>query len=988
MNIHEITRRRSLLFFGLVAAHLPLLVSYYRQLLRLEHYQFYPLALLCFGWLLYQRFPEHSWKWTRFSSICIALNLILLVPAFYLTSPWLGAVAGLFFGLAVCRALRNEESGDSLIYLTLLPLMTIRLPLGLDMEAIHWLQRLTTTMASNVLNFFELLHLREGNVLEFPGKKFLVEEACSGVQSLFTVFFIATLIICVSRRPWFRSLLILASAFCFAGVMNIVRICAISIGWQQYRLDLSTGWQHDAIGYATLALAATLVFSTDAFLGLMLSPIPDGLAVPNDSGVRNPLTALWNRVCGQRSRPDNSRRAPRLWDFFRPSIFFGWAWTFLQNWVSSRDWKLLPLAVVFVTAGSVSAGFWWLETIPQQDIVVALENAMLNAAKTENHEAKRIYLRALLSLRPQELSYRFQLASHFLETDQTDAAAQQISALTQPGANDYAPARVWLASQALSDKPIFPLTDDQIEGHLLMALNVRSEDPQIRMMLAEVYTRKEQLQAAESQLYSIVRKSPEVALSLARINKRLGRSDETIERHLSLAFDYFSESLAKNPTSVDHRIQFAEALVLGKRLSDAERVLKEGLARNSDAVQLRTALAEFYRGLAATRLRESLLNRDLCVAMLIEAIRLTPENRAILQQALTLSSLGAPFQLKDLKPAIDTIETSDESTIEERIMRIRALAAAQQIEQAIVELQPLCELSPELNIVMARLLKSAGRTGDSETLVGRLLIEMKVTAEGHSLKEILEYADVLNLASRFNDSLSLLNDAQKHREISDEERLQFNLLLGQTSIAYFDQKLAAGTFTSVEEALHLLQSAWKTQAVSLVVLRRLSELSCSEGAFSKAADDTLDSLLTETSASADVYNMVGTMALNKNQNSKARRYLERALRLDHSNPMVKNNLSLALVRDEDSDPDRALELVNQTLSILPENPDVLSTRAEVYIAQKRWEEARQDLEVSYRKRPKSPDCCRLLAQVCDAMGESSLAEKYRNNLAQIQSSER
>ena len=714
MNIHEITRRRSLLFFGLVAAHLPLLVSYYRQLLRLEHYQFFPLALLCFGWLLYQRLPEHSWKWTHFSSLCISVNLILLVLAFFLYSPWLGAVAGLFFCLAVCRAMRNEATGDSLTYLTLLPLMTIRLPLGLDMEAIHWLQRLTTTMASNVLNFFDLLHLREGNVLEFPGKKFLVEEACSGVQSLFAVCFIATLIICVSHRPWFRSLLILESAFCFAGVMNILRICAISVGWQQYGLDLSTGWQHDAIGYATLALAATLVFSTDAFLGLMLSPIPDGLAASNDSGVRNPLTALWNRICGQRSRPDNSRRAPRLWDFFRPRIAFGWAWTFVQSWVSSRDWKLLPLAVVFVTVASGSAGFlWWLETTPQQDVVVALENAMLNAARAENDEAKTIYLRALLSLRPRELSYRFQLASHFLETDQTDAAAEQISALTQPGLNDFAPARVWLASQALSDKPIFPLTDDQIEGHLLMALKVRSEDPQIRMMLAEVYTRKEQLQAAESQLYSVVGKSAEVALPLARINKRLGRSDETIERHLSLAFDYFSESLATNPTSVDHRIQFAEALVLGKRLSDAERVLKEGLASNSDSVQLRTALAGFYKGLAATRLKESLLNRDLSAAMLVEAIRLTPENRAILQQTLTLSSLGAPFQMKDLKPAIDTIEASDESTIEERILRIRALAAAQQIEQAIVELRPLCQLSPELNIVMARLLKAAGRTEDS-----------------------------------------------------------------------------------------------------------------------------------------------------------------------------------------------------------------------------------------------------------------------------------
>ena len=538
------------MFSGLFAIHLPLLIAYYRQLLGLEHYQFFPLALICFGFLIYQRLDGHSWKLSHFSSICLALDLVLLVPAFFLPSPWLGALAGLLLCLALSRALRSGQTGESLIYLTLLPLMTIRLPLGMDIEAIHGLQRVTTGVGSRVLSFFEFLHFREGNVLEFPGKKFLVEEACSGVQSLFAVLFIGTLIVCVSRRPWLRSAVILASAFCFAGVMNVARICAISIGWQRYELDLSTGWQHDAIGYAALALAAILVFSTDAFFGLMFAPIPDGLGVPSDSTGRNPLTAFWNWLCGQRSRSDHNRRSTRLRDFFRPKIAFGWVWGFVRYWVKSRDRKLLPLAIVFLLVGGGAAGFLWrLEIVPQQDVVVSLEEAMANEAMSDNDDAKSVYLRALMSLRPQELRYRFQLANHLLNTDQIAAAAQQITALTQPGPTDYAPARLWLAGQALSDKPIFPLTDDQIEGHLLMALNSGSEDPQIRMMLADVYIRKQQLKAAESQLQRIVRERPEVALTLARINKQLSYSDETIQRHLSLAFDYFAESLAKNPAS-------------------------------------------------------------------------------------------------------------------------------------------------------------------------------------------------------------------------------------------------------------------------------------------------------------------------------------------------------------------------------------------------------------------------------------------------------
>ncbi len=631
---------------------------------------------------------------------------------------------------------------------------------------------------------------------------------------------------------------------------------------------------------------------------------------------------------------------------------------------------------------------WELETTPQHNVVVSLEKAVLNAAASDNEDAKGLYLKALIGLRPRELNYRFQLAHHLLDTNQTAAAAEHINALTQPGPNDYAPARIWLAGQALSDTPTFPLSDDEVEGHLLMAMKFRSEDPQIRMMLAEVYLRKQQLKSAESQLQSVVLKSPELALALARISKQLGRSEQTIDRHLNMAFDYFEESLAKNPASVEHRVQFAEALVLGKRLADAERVLKEGLASNGNSVQLRTALAGYYQGLAANRLKESLLNRDLCAAMLVEAIRLTPENRSILQQALTLNSFGATFRAEDLRPAIDTIQPSEESTIEERILRIRSLAATNQIDRAILELQPLSESTPELNIVLARLLKAAGRTEESQALVKRMLKEMAVSATDDSLNRILEYVDVLNLASRFDDALSLMNDAQQHREISDEERQQFGLLLGQTSIACYDQKLAVGTFAAAEDALGLLENAWNTQAVSLSVLQRLAALSCSGGEFSEAADGTLDGLLAASSSSADVYSMVGTMALNHNQHSKARRYLERANRLDRSNPMVQNNLALALVRDQNSNPERALELVNQTLSTLPDNPDVLSTRGEIYIALQRWEDARQDLEVSYQKRPQSSDCCRLLAQVCDAMGESSLAELYRNNFAQIQNGTR
>lgn len=282
-------------FLLLLAAHLPFVVMYYIGLWKQQtHYQFFPFALGAFAVLYWQRRAAANEVWSRLPLALIAVDIASMALGAWISSPWLFAFGLGCSLLALCMVTGDQGYQRSLSYLALLPLLTIRLPVNGDLQVIHGLQSITTTVASKSLQRFGFLHVRSGNVLDFPGKRFLVEEACSGVQSLFTILFVAALIICVQRRTLAHGLVLLCSGVIFAGLMNVIRVITIAVAWDQRGVDLSTGWQHDAIGYCCLGLAALLLLSADSFLLFITDVVPDVRRPGPVGAFRNPLIAVWN----------------------------------------------------------------------------------------------------------------------------------------------------------------------------------------------------------------------------------------------------------------------------------------------------------------------------------------------------------------------------------------------------------------------------------------------------------------------------------------------------------------------------------------------------------------------------------------------------------------------------------------------------------------------------------------------------------------------
>lgn len=999
---------KHLWLFVLFLIHLPFMGLEFVRLWNLEHYQFFPFALGAFAYFVFQRRFPGNFHWTTFGWCLVVLDVLLLVAAFYLRSPLFAYAGAIALTSAVCRAIPDAQYESSLGYLVLLLLITVRLPQGLDMDAIHWLQRMTTGVASHLLNHLGFLHLCSGNVLEFPGKRFLVEEACSGVQSLFTLLFLAAIITCGYRRKLFHTLLVLLSAACFAGLLNILRVAAISIAWSEYQHDLSVGWQHDLVGHLALVIAAALVYSADATIEFICSPVPDAPGARLSAVYLNPITSCWNWLFLVQRRkftpaPQsaalveakdkspvgyvddvNVRERATFVDIIRPRNLVAWLSSFVESWFMSRNYRRLLMALPFLAVG-VGGTFYlsWLRGAPQDALVGCYEVAAAEALQRDDTFAAGLYLQGAVQLRPLNQRTRFQLVLHLMENDQMQAAASHLETLT--GADGYTPARLWLVSQAISGDPKIPLSTEQIQHQLRAVVSREPNNVLANQVLADLALKGGQFTLAENYLLNAVESNPGLSLPLAKVQRMLNRPADQVNDRLTASLEIFESHLLKNPANTDARVNAAEVLVMQGKLMDAERLLREGMA-NNDSAKLKQALASLYSSMAAKRLQESVLNRDLCKQLVIRAMSLDPANRKYLRQAFSLSSAGATFTMPQLQPAVDAIQATDVATTDDQILVARAIATGGDPQAAAERVAPLIDEHPELRRTYAGFLKFAGEKEKANALIQQLLSEIPVDGSA-DLKAICDRAELLLFSSRTDEARNLLMQSKPQADRPQEQGRRWNVMYGRACLAVFDQNQQSDQLS--KDSLSLLDEALITNTAALGIIERLVRVSCSDSPLAQSADDRLVQLLASGNASAQVYNLVGTEALSRNDAEKAKRYLERAHSLSKNDPMVLNNLALAVLRSADgssnaaANGNRALQLAEDALKILPDHPDVLSTRGEILIAQERWEDARRDLEVALPKRHKSANIRRLLVRVFEALGEPSLAAEHSRQLQKL-----
>lgn len=232
-----------------------------------EHYQFFPIVLLGSGALAWYRLQEAAWPTSPILSIRVilyaSLSAIIFAVGALAGSNWLGTLSfvGLlwsaiwfFGGKGIAARLRGP---------VFLLLIAVPLPLNLDLALIIELQKIASTCASQLLDMRHVTHAISGVAIRTVDRDFMVEEACSGIHSLFSCVTVMIFWATCFRYGPLRFVLTVLQTIGWVLVGNILRVFLIIFAHARWDMDLETGTAHEVLGICTYLGALLMALSTD-----------------------------------------------------------------------------------------------------------------------------------------------------------------------------------------------------------------------------------------------------------------------------------------------------------------------------------------------------------------------------------------------------------------------------------------------------------------------------------------------------------------------------------------------------------------------------------------------------------------------------------------------------------------------------------------------------------------------------------------------------
>jgi len=251
---------------ALASPLLCLLFSLYEIWERHPAYHFFPLPLAALIWLAVRASRQMD-SWRAPSPVCKVLtwlHLILAAASFSLVSPFLAGVAFLCAATAFAVLIRNapddEPPGWSI---PVLALLLIPPPMRLDESMNQFLAGLATRLSEGWLDAMQVMHVIEGTIIVTPDKRFFVNDACSGTNSMLVAVCVALMLCSFKNRHWRHAILVALTAGLVSVTTNVLRICVVIGSVHFHGFELDQGMAHEVLGGLIFALDLLLVWSAD-----------------------------------------------------------------------------------------------------------------------------------------------------------------------------------------------------------------------------------------------------------------------------------------------------------------------------------------------------------------------------------------------------------------------------------------------------------------------------------------------------------------------------------------------------------------------------------------------------------------------------------------------------------------------------------------------------------------------------------------------------
>ena len=263
-----------LLFAALAVLAIPAAITLGDQTWSTETGAQGPLILVTDAWLLWRLSPEFRAYGTPGNPVITTVLLALSLAAYVFGRAYdfiTAEVAGVYgAGLAMLHA----RLGARVMFKNWFPFLYLAFvippPSYLLVQLTEPLKQFVSQISTHWLQAFGLPVAREGVTIFVAQYQLLVEDACSGMNSILGIIAITLLYIYLSRgSSWKYSVLLTAFAVPIAIVANIARIMTLILLTYFYGDEVAQGFLHYTAGFFLFAVALVLVFLLDQLFGLV-----------------------------------------------------------------------------------------------------------------------------------------------------------------------------------------------------------------------------------------------------------------------------------------------------------------------------------------------------------------------------------------------------------------------------------------------------------------------------------------------------------------------------------------------------------------------------------------------------------------------------------------------------------------------------------------------------------------------------------------------
>jgi exosortase B len=243
-----------------------------------DDYSHGPIILAVIAWLIWRNRVAllEPARRTAFGAgvtvLLLGLLLYVVGRSFGIIIFEVGSLAPVLAGTVL--AMRGPDGIRKLWFPIVFIVFLVPLP-GVFVDALTGpLKQEVSAVAERLLHAANYPVARDGVILTVGQYQLLVADACSGLNSMFSLTALGVLYLHLMRRSRLHSALIIAGILPIAFAANIVRVLALVLVTFHFGDAAGQGFLHGAAGMVLILAALVLIISLDALLARVVRPAP------------------------------------------------------------------------------------------------------------------------------------------------------------------------------------------------------------------------------------------------------------------------------------------------------------------------------------------------------------------------------------------------------------------------------------------------------------------------------------------------------------------------------------------------------------------------------------------------------------------------------------------------------------------------------------------------------------------------------------------